>query len=300
MKNGTLDKKLVIDHDKCIHCGLCLKTCWNGALSLGKDGFPTMELKAPKDEWNMCWECQRCLAVCPSGALSIRGKSASDCIPRSGIASPQAIEALVVNRRSCRSYRDENVDGELIDHILHVAGNSPTGSCNQLVEYTVITDKESMRDFADLFHRELFAAADRGVFPGRFTREDIAFFRTKWEAGESFLFRGAPHALFVHAPIGRGEWVFDTQIALTYVELMMESYGLGTIYVSTPLAALDICPQSRAFLEIPEDHYITGPLGFGWPAYRFARGVDRSDALKIHHLGVNPDEQRTCFNRKLG
>lgn len=142
-----------------------------------------------------------------------------------------------------------------------------------------------MKEFAELFHKELFDAADRGIYPGRFTKEDIAFFRTKCEEGESFMFRGAPHALFVHAPIGRGEWVYDTQIALTYVELLMESYEIGTIYVSTLGAALLICPKSRAFLGIPENHYITVPLGFGYPAHTFKRGVSRSDALKIHHLG---------------
>ena len=124
-----------------------------------------------------------------------------------------------------------------------------------------------------------------GSLYGAITKEDIAFFRTKCEEGESFMFRGAPHALFVHAPIGRGEWVYDTQIALTYVELLMESYGIGTIYVSTLGAALLICPKSRAFLGIPENHYITVPLGFGYPAHTFKRGVSRSDALKIHHLG---------------
>lgn len=29
MKNNILDKHLVIDKEKCIHCGLCEKTCWN-------------------------------------------------------------------------------------------------------------------------------------------------------------------------------------------------------------------------------------------------------------------------------
>ena len=269
MKNNILDKHLIIDKEKCIHCGLCEKTCWNGALKLGKDRIPEMNITEITDEWNMCWECQRCLAVCPTGALSILGKTADDCMPRSMIAKPEAIEALITNRRSCRSYKDQNIDKTLIDHILHIAGNSPTGSCNQLVEYT----------------KELFDAADRGIYPGRFTKEDIAFFQTKYEAGESFLFRGAPHALFVHAPIGKGEWVYDTQIALTYVELIMESYGIGTIYVSTPGAALDICPKAKAFLCIPENHYITVPMGFGYPEYTFKRGVSRSDALKIHHLG---------------
>ena len=285
MKNNILDKHLIIDKEKCIHYGLCEKTCWNGALKLGKDRIPEMNRTEITDEWNMCWECQRCLAVCPTGALSILGKTADDCMPRSMIAKPEAIEALITNRRSCRSYKDQNIDKTLIDHILHIAGNSPTGSCNQLVEYTVIDDKDTMKEFAELLHKELFDAADRGIYPGRFIKEDIAFFQTKYEAGESFLFRGAPHALFVHAPIGKGEWVYDTQIALTYVELIMESYGIGTIYVSTPGAALDICPKAKAFLCIPENHYITVPMGFGYPEYTFKRGVCRSDALKTHYLG---------------
>lgn len=285
MKNNILDKHLVIDKEKCIHCGLCEKTCWNGALKLGEDGLPHMEIDHLTDEWQMCWECQRCLEVCPTGALSILGKTADDCLSRTMIPKSEEMEALITNRRSCCSYKDQNVDKALIDHILHIAGNSPTGSCNQLVEYTVIDDKETMKEFSELFHKELFDAADRGIYSGRFTKEDIAFFRTKCEEGENFMFRGAPHALFVHAPIGRGEWVYDTQIALTYVELLMESYGIGTIYVSTPGAALSICPKARAFLCIPENHYITVPLGFGYPAYTFKRGVSRSDALKIHHLG---------------
>ena len=56
--------------------------------------------------------------------------------------------------------------------------------------------------------------------------------------------------LAVHAPTTRGEWVFDTTIALTYAELAMTCNGLGVIYLTTPWAALQVCPKSRAFLQI--------------------------------------------------
>ena len=36
MKNHNLDKKLVIDREKCIRCGLCERTCWNGALKINR------------------------------------------------------------------------------------------------------------------------------------------------------------------------------------------------------------------------------------------------------------------------
>lgn len=58
MKNNILDKKLIVDKEKCIHCGLCQTTCWNGALKLDPENrFPQMVITEITDEWHMCWEC---------------------------------------------------------------------------------------------------------------------------------------------------------------------------------------------------------------------------------------------------
>ena len=73
-------------------------------------------------------------------------------------------------------------------------------------------------------------------------------------------------------------------IALAYAELVMTCNDLGFIYVSTPWAALQTCPRARAFLQIPENHYISCLVGFGKPEYQFVRGVWRSDALKINRI----------------
>lgn len=64
----------------------------------------------------------------------------------------------------------------------------------------------------------------------------------------------------------------------------MTCNNLGFIYVTTPWAALQVCPKSRAFLQIPEDHYISCLAGFGKPAFQFPRGIQRSDAVKIHSV----------------
>lgn len=285
MKNDILDKKLVINEEKCIHCGLCEKTCWNGALKLtGENRTPTMVITEITDEWHLCWECQRCLAVCPTGALSICGKDPADSLPREMIPSPESVEALIANRRSCRSFQQKNVDKDLIYDILFTCGNSPTGSCNQIMEFTVIDDIDVMKEFTSLLQKEMFEKLEEGIHPPRFDFDDMAMIKSRYDAGEEFCFRGAPHLLVAHAPIGKGEWVFDTGIALGYAELLMETNGLGFIYVSTPWAALQICPKTRAFLQIPDNHYISCPVGFGWPAYHFKRGVQRQDVFKINRL----------------
>lgn len=284
MKNQILDKQLSVDVNRCLHCGRCEEVCWNGVLTIGKDGLPQLAQTVPHDEWHMCWECQRCLAVCPVGALSICGKQPSDSLGAEWLPTPKQIDALLTNRRSCRRFRPENVEQDTISHILHVCGNSPTGSCNQLYEYTVIDDRAVMQKFTRILHDEMYEQAAKGIYPPRFTKEDLEVFREYYEQGEEFCFRGAPHLLAVHAPVGKGEWVFDTAIALTYVELAMTCYGLGFVYVSTPWAALQVCPRSRAFLQIPENHYITCLAGFGKPETPFVRGVQRSDAVKINRI----------------
>lgn len=284
MKNKDLDKHLKIDESRCIHCGRCVDICWNGALRMNERGIPEMCITRLDDEWHMCWECQRCMAGCPTGALSIMGKNPDDMPPRSAIPTPEQMDALIRNRRSCRKFKQENVDRKLIDHILHVCGNSPTGSCNQIYEFTVIDDIDVMREFTTVLRDEMLAETAKGNNPPRFDDESMDMIKGLYEKGEEFCFRGAPHLLAAHAPIGKGEWVFDTAIALAYAELEMTCHGLGFIFVSTPWAALQTCPRARAFLQIPENHYISCLVGFGYPEYQFERGVDRADALKINRI----------------
>lgn len=284
MKNTNLDKKVVVDREKCVRCGRCADICWNGAMQMGPDGYPRMGITELTDEWRMCWECQRCMAGCPTGALSILGKDPGDMLPRALLPSPLRMDALITNRRSCRKFKQENVDRDLIRHILQVCGNSPTGSCNQIYEFTVIDDIRVMKEFTDILRDEMLSETAKGNNPPRFDDGDMDMIKSRYDAGEEFCFRGAPHLLAAHAPIGRGEWVFDTAIALAYAELVMTCNDLGFIYVSTPWAALQTCPRARAFLQIPENHYISCLVGFGKPEYQFVRGVWRSDALKINRI----------------
>lgn len=51
----------------CISCGLCAKSCTEGALSMGADGIPVFE--APQ-----CIYCGDCVKVCPTGAWKTERK----------------------------------------------------------------------------------------------------------------------------------------------------------------------------------------------------------------------------------
>ncbi|QWV99219.1 4Fe-4S binding protein [Geomonas nitrogeniifigens] len=56
-----------IDADGCISCGLCAKSCTEGALSMGADNKPVFDAAR-------CIYCGDCIKVCPTGAWSAERK----------------------------------------------------------------------------------------------------------------------------------------------------------------------------------------------------------------------------------
>lgn len=273
---------LRVDPEKCTRCGLCAKICWTHALVKNEDGFPVMKQAAPSDSWHSCWACQRCMAVCPSGALSICGKDPADSVLTADRPEPQAVETLILTRRTCRSYRDEDVSPAVLERILRVVGNAPSGGCHQQVEFTVFPNREAFARFKGFFWKRVQENAEQGIYPEGFGAHDYALVKKGMDRGNDVIFRGAPNVLLIHAAMNRGNWVVDTGIALSYAELLFNAYGLGTVVASFAGAALKRLPDLRAQLGIPEDHFLQCPLVFGVPAITFPRGVQRFDHLKIH------------------
>ncbi|MBJ6751204.1 4Fe-4S binding protein [Geomonas anaerohicana] len=56
-----------LDADGCISCGLCAKSCTEGALSMGADNKPVFDA-------TKCIYCGDCIKVCPTGAWSAEKK----------------------------------------------------------------------------------------------------------------------------------------------------------------------------------------------------------------------------------
>ncbi len=284
MFNDILDKQLRIDEIKCTRCGTCIEVCTTSVLRAGENGIPYMLDLENKGEWDTCWECHKCLAYCPEGALSICGKVPEESHSVNDMPSEKQMAALIACRRSCRHFKYEQVDSGEIERLLRIVGNLPTGGNEQLIEFTVFEDVREFERFKDVFYEELGEKTREGVVPHRFDEDFMNEILAMWEDGEEPVFRGAPHLAIPHAKIGRGEWVFDTGIALSYLELLMNSAGLGTLIMSGARSFLEILPGARKQLNIPDDHYIGCFLAFGKPALRYYRGVQRQDALRINRV----------------
>lgn len=284
MRLSAKDANLMIDPEKCTQCGLCTRICWTHAMVKGPDGLPVMNQVSPDDIWHSCWACQRCMAVCPEGALQICGKKPEDSVPASEKPSPEAVEALILNRRTCRNYKDENIPWERIEHLLRIVGTAPNAGCHQQVQFSVISDKAELNAFHAYFWKRICENAAQGIYPDGFSEKDFLLVKKGMDHGKDVIFRGAPHLLLIHEPAAREGCTVDTAFALAYAELLLNAWGYGSLVASFAWAALKTLPDVRERLGIPADHFLQCPLIFGVPAITFPRGVQRFDHLNIKNL----------------
>ena len=285
---GTEQKtRFVVDRSKCIKCGQCVNTCSGMVIGLGKDGYPEMK-PFERYGWRGCWRCQHCLAVCPVGAISIFGKRPENSLPPPPAEMGEYMERLVVNRRSCRRFLDKNVDPAIISDMLVAMCAAPTGgnSCN--VEYTVIDDKDRVREIWTAAYSKMESDAKKHIYTHSFSD----FYYGKMKESEKtvrkddLLFCGAPHLFIAHERC-TGKWAEDSKvnciIATAYFELLCNAHGLGTTIMSYPAEVLnELAPAARAMLNIPKDHYTGLIVGFGYPEIKYARGVQKDRTAKIH------------------
>ena len=276
-----------VDKSKCIRCGRCINTCSGMVIVFGKDGFPKIK-EFGGYGWMGCWRCQHCLAVCPQGAISIFDKKPEDSLNPPPHEMGNYMEQLIVNRRSCRRYLDKNVDPKIIRRILDAMAAAPTGgnSCN--VEYTVIDDKDRVKEIWRIAYAKMETNAKKHIY----TKSFSDFYYRKMKQSEKtvrkddLLFCGAPHLFIAHEKCV-GKWAEDSKIncniATAYFELIANAFGLGTVIMSYPAEVLEeLAPEARELLEIPQDHYMKLLVGFGYPEIAYASGVQKDRRSKIH------------------
>ncbi|MBD5151486.1 MAG: 4Fe-4S dicluster domain-containing protein [Oscillibacter sp.] len=279
-----------LNKDKCISCGACIKVCEGIMLEMDEENHPAI-LGDEAWEARGCWGCQHCMAVCPVGAISVMDKDPADSTlpPKGNVA--EMMDALILNRRSCRRYIQKAVDSETVEQMLRVMENAPTGGNRQSVEYTVVTDQDVMKQLRELTHIKLEELTAEGKYPFDFGKAfyDFLVESEKVVRPNDLVFCSAPNLFIAHQVSEPGSvWELDNlsdcSVADTYFELLCAAHGLGAVLMSTPVGVLNMIPEAKKLIGIPEDHCIPMVVGFGYPEIKYPRSVQREGGTAIYRV----------------
>lgn len=237
-----------VNKDKCIKCLKCVNVCPFTVLGT-EDGYPVSRRK-------MCIECMHCAVACPEGALTWEGESAALAQPLPLAADlADQLESLVLQRRSYRHFKDMPVDRDVLQHVLELADWAPSAKNQHPHGWIVIDTKETIDKIMDAI---VEYSKETGVSP------EIV---KELEKENNNVVIGESRTLILcHADSKAINAPADSAIAMTTVELLLQSKGIGTCWAGYLTRMCNAVPALQQLLpQLPENHSYYGAFMVGYP-----------------------------------
>jgi len=279
-----------IDPDSCIGCGLCLEVCPAETLSM-QDGRAVVS-------GGYSMECGHCEAICPVDAIRVEAlehpfrlaTSAVDnrWLPHGEFDTCQLVR-LMLSRRSCRNYTDQEIDRRLLEDLVKIGSTAPSGTNAQLWTFTILASRREVvvlgREMARFFHglnrmaakpwlrflTKIFGSDELGRYFRRYydTVQDGLLL---WDrAGVDSLFHGAVAAILVGGRKSASTPMEDALLASQNILLAAHSLGLGSCMIGFAVEAIKRDRRIRKILQIPGDESVYAVIALGYPAEKYRK-----------------------------
>lgn len=257
-----------VDTEKCRQDGFCRMECPAGLVEMDPEsGFP----RPIHDAQKYCISCGHCVAVCPAEALSHQAMSPQDCpeVQTQWQLSPERVEHFLRSRRSIRSYKEKNVEQEVLERLIRVASFAPSGHNRQPVRWLVIHSRQRVLELAGkvVDWMRYMISEEHPLAQDMHLPRVVA----AWEAGFDPVCRTAPHVVVAHAEQKEPTAPAACTIALSYLELAAPSFGLGACWGGFFSAAAQFWPDMQEALDLPQGHTCFGAMLLGYPAVKYQR-----------------------------
>lgn len=290
-RRGKGTAAVAIDYELCNACGLCVEVCKGMPLYL-ENG----RVEIDQSILFGCIGCGQCAAVCPKLCISVEGRELhpDDLFklpPREERAGYELFLGMLQNRRSCRTFKDREVEPDVIQQILDAVATAPMGLPPSEVEVLVLDGFAAVREFAEevievYLSKKWFFSPWMLTLMRPFMGKEVTelmrsfaaplpdFFADKMAIGEDWLLYGAPLAMYFHAAPTSDP--VDFAVAGTYAMLAAESLGLGTCMIGTVGPIMKYMTKLNMKYGIPTDNNHGIMVIFGYPRIKYTRGIKRT------------------------
>jgi len=292
-----------IDPGSCIGCGLCVEVCPAGTISM-QDGKAVVT-----GSYSMA--CGHCEAVCPVGAIHVEAlehvftlscAAVDERWLEHGEPDTGQLVRLMRSRRSCRNYKDKEIDRMMLEDLVKIGTTAPSGTNCQLWTFTILGSREEVESLGEhmaRFFHELNRMAAKPwlrLISKIFYRDTLGkYFRRYYETvreglllwdrdGVDTLFHGAAAAILVGGKKSASTPMEDSLLASQNILLAAHSLGLGSCMIGFAVEAIKKDRQIRRFLQIPDDESVYAVIALGYPAERYHKTASRKKIVPRYPL----------------
>jgi nitroreductase/NAD-dependent dihydropyrimidine dehydrogenase PreA subunit len=256
-----------VNQDSCIKCGTCAANCPRRLIDFSPKEFPKQGILAE----SICTKCGHCVIVCPTGSLIHREMPVETCSPLKEELkiSAEQCEYLLRGRRSIRVFKNQPVPRDVIVRLIEIARYAPTGHNRQDVEWSIIDDKEKLDSLEEIgldWMRWMIKNQ-----PPQASTFDMEVMLKQAEIEKSRLLRGAPVLIITHAPTDSPMGAASCTIALTFLDLIAKSQGLGCCWGGMISLSVNAFPPMRDALPVPEGQKAFGYMMLGYPKFTYRK-----------------------------
>ncbi len=185
------------------------------------------------------------------------------------------IEAIK-SRRAIRSFEDKSVPDSSIQTMLEAATFAPSAINVQPWKFTLVTNKEFMKQMSDTAKpaliRMLPDVGDEGLMGLKKRLSDPQY----------NIFYNAPLLIFISG-IKSPYTVYDCPMAAQNMMLAAYTLGIGSCWIGTAVGLAND-PKVKTELGVPDDHDVHAAIIFGYPKGGFPKAPEKRPAQVLKRI----------------